>query len=147
MDLTNDEKRSVNRTYNVGYGHAPIDVKYVSMRPSDRRSRRRAHHFGALSLLLLSGLVYWYSKRPSPVHIAKHGQGCHGSADVKIPQIYPAGVTPEVAEILPMFNWTAVRNKYNPVSAFDTLNCLSIAPAFQRVELDRMLRRLSMRKV
>ena len=147
MDLTNDRKRSVNRTYNVGYGHPPIDVEYVSMRPSDRRSRRRAHHFGALSLLLLSGLVYWYSKRSSPVNIAKHGQGCHSSADVKAPQIYPAGVTPEVAEILPMFNWTAVRNNYNPFSAFDAFNCHPIAPAFQRVELDRMLRRLSMRKV
>ena len=32
--------------------------------------------------------------------------------NAKSAQVYPAGVTPEVAEMLPMFNWTAVRSPF-----------------------------------
>lgn len=113
MDLYGaDDKQRVYLTYNIGHRRSPVDVEYVSSLPNDRRrlARRRAHHFAVLSLLSLFVLLYWNSgKSMTGEAPRKTNSGCSGTSAVKLPQYYPAGVTPEVAAILPSFNWTAVR--------------------------------------
>lgn len=131
MDLYGaDDKQRVNLTYNIGHSRAPVDVEYVSSLPNDRRrlARRRAHHFTVLSLLSLFVLLYWnLGKSMTGEPRRKENSGCSGTSAVKLPQYYPAGVTPEVAAILPSFNWTAVRGILTTYIAFNMPNLI---PAF-----------------
>lgn len=130
MDLYGaDDKQRVYLTYNIGHGRAPVDVEYVSSLPNDRRrlARRRAHHFTVLSLLFLFVLLYWNSgKSMTGEAPRKTNSGCSGTSAVKLPQYYPAGVTPEVAAILPSFNWTAVRGILTTSRSI----CLTLTPAY-----------------
>lgn len=130
MDLYGaDDKQRVNLTYNIGHSRAPVDVENVSSLPNDRRrlARRRAHHFTVLSLLSLFVLLYWnLGKSMTGEARRKENSGCSGTSAVKLPQYYPAGVTPEVAAILPSFNWTAVRG----ILTTSRSTCLTSTPAY-----------------
>lgn len=115
MDVRNEKQMLVQSHYD-SRGRTSINIECNSaFRPSRDRGlvRQRTCHFLTIISLVLVGLIYRKSGMPlfEEVQRSEHSHGdcaAGGSTFSKSPRYYPAGVTPDVAEMLSSFNWTTV---------------------------------------
>lgn len=110
MDASS-ENEFFGRTLNDSCVRTPINKECdLGLRPprDRRRVSQRACRFLTLTSLVLGGLIYQNSGELLLKGRERSGCLANVSTTSKSPRYYPVDVSPEVAAILPSFDWSTV---------------------------------------